>query len=117
MYSNIDLKATGHIIMTTLPDEVTANTSNHLIFPEYSPEFPHLENTVGFGTRPGGPDFYINTSDNSKPHGPGGQTQHVLVEEADSCFGKIVRGHDLLPRMMSGERATIEAIALIARKR
>ena len=117
MYNNFDLTATGHIILTALPNEVSKDTSNQLSFPEYSPEFPHVENTVGFATRPGGPDFYINTSDNSKPHGPGGQTQHALVEEADSCFGKIVRGLDLLPRMMNGEKATIEAMALIAKKR
>ena len=41
-----------------------------LAFSEYSPDYPHLAYTVGFSGRPGGPDFYINTVDNSLSHGP-----------------------------------------------
>jgi hypothetical protein len=65
-----------------------------LAFPEYSKTFPHQTWTLGFTGRPGGPDFYINKVDNSKAHGPGGQIHHVLHEEGDSCFAKIVSGRE-----------------------
>jgi cyclophilin family peptidyl-prolyl cis-trans isomerase len=70
-----------------------------LAFPEYSDKFPHLPWTLGFTGRPGGPDFYINKVDNSKTHGPGGQTHHTLVEYADPCFGKIIDGMDAIEMM------------------
>ena len=57
-------------------------------FQEYSPEYPHVQWTVGLAGRPGGPDFYISKVDNSANHGPGGQSHHDLHEEADPCFGK-----------------------------
>ena len=62
---------------------------SELAFPDYSDEFPHLPWTVGFTGRPGGPDWYINKVDNTKSHGPGGQVQHDLHEQGDSCFGTI----------------------------
>jgi hypothetical protein len=65
-----------------------------LAFPDYSDNFPHLPFTLGFTGRPGGPDFYINKVDNKKSHGPGGQYQHALEEQGDSCFAKIIRGKD-----------------------
>ena len=49
----------------------------------------------------GGPDFYINKMDNSANHGPGGQTQVVLNEEADPCFGRILEGKDIIDRIGS----------------
>lgn len=70
-----------------------------LSFPEYHEEFPHEPWTLGFTGRPGGPDWYINKADNSKPHGPGGQYQHDLEEQADSCFAKVVDGKDTLQRI------------------
>lgn len=70
-----------------------------LTYPEYSTEHPHLSHTLGFGGRPGGPNFYINLADNSEIHGPGGQTKHNLVEEADSCFAKIIHGKDVIEKM------------------
>jgi hypothetical protein len=74
-----------------------------LAFPEYSGKFPHVPWTLGFTGRPGGPDWYINKSDNTIPHGPGGQYQHSLEEQADSCFAKVVEGHDTLRRVMQLE--------------
>ena len=70
-----------------------------LSFPEYSPSFPHLPFTMGFTGRPGGPDFYINKVDNVKSHGPHGQFQHSLDEQADSCFAKIIEGQDTLQKV------------------
>jgi hypothetical protein len=67
-----------------------------LAFPEYSPEFPHVPWTLGFTGRPGGPDVYINKVDNTVAHGPGGQYQHDLEEQADPCFAKIVEGREAL---------------------
>jgi len=72
-----------------------------LAFPDYNDEHPHLPWTVGYTGRPGGPDWYINKVDNSKGHGPGGQSQHLLDEQGDSCFGTISiegDGRDMLVR-------------------
>lgn len=74
-----------------------------LSFPEYHEEFPHEPWTLGFTGRPGGPDWYINKADNTRPHGPGGQYQHDLEEQADSCFAKIVDGKDTLQRIFRAE--------------
>jgi hypothetical protein len=62
---------------------------DQLAFPDYSEDYPHSPWTVGFTGRPGGPDWYINKVDNTKGHGPGGQPQHELEEQGDSCFGTI----------------------------
>jgi len=67
-----------------------------LAFPEYSKDFPHVPWTLGFTGRPGGPDWYINKVDNTEPHGPGGQYQHQLIEQADPCFAKVVEGKETL---------------------
>jgi len=72
---------------------------DQLAFPEYNSSFPHLPWTIGFTGRPGGPDWYINKADNTIPHGPGGQFQHDLEEQADPCFAKIVEGQDTLQRI------------------
>ena len=74
-----------------------------LAFPEYNASFPHLPWTLGYTGRPGGPDWYINKADNSKAHGPGGQFQHDLEEQADPCFGKIVDGMDTFQRIFKLE--------------
>jgi len=63
---------------------------DQLAFPDYSANFPHQPWTVGYTGRPGGPDWYINKVDNTKGHGPGGQPQHDLNEQGDSCFGIIL---------------------------
>ena len=74
-----------------------------LVFPEYSNDFPHLQWTLGLTGRPGGPDFYINKADNTRSHGPGGQSQHDLEEFADPCFAKVVDGFDVLKEIFSVE--------------
>mmetsp|Transcript_13128 Transcript_13128/g.36926 ORF Transcript_13128/g.36926 Transcript_13128/m.36926 type:complete len:430 (-) Transcript_13128:1015-2304(-) len=70
-----------------------------ILFQEYSPAFPHEKYTVGYAGRPGGPDFYISTQDNTKNHGPGGQSNYDDPSEADPCFAKIVHGIDVVDRM------------------
>jgi len=69
-----------------------------LAFSEYSTDYPHLAYTVGFSGRPGGPDFYINTIDNSQAHGP--FEQHGEVDDGESCFGTVVQGRDVLDRIL-----------------
>lgn len=81
----------------------TETRLDKLSFPEYHPDFPHEPWTLGFTGRPGGPDWYINKADNTKPHGPGGQYQHDLEEQADSCFAKVVDGKDTLQRVFRSE--------------
>ena len=49
--------------------------------------------------RPGGPEFYISTVDNSANHGPGSQGSKT---EADGIFGRVVPGspgEDVVRRM------------------
>jgi hypothetical protein len=46
--------------------------------------------------RPGGPGFYISTVDNTHNHGPASQGSKT---EADSVFGRIVRGLDVVEKM------------------
>lgn len=70
-----------------------------LLFPEYSSDFPHVQHTIGFQGRPGGPDIYVNLEDNIENHGPGGQKHHQLVEEADPCFAKVVTNLDVLEEL------------------
>jgi cyclophilin family peptidyl-prolyl cis-trans isomerase len=68
-------------------------------FLEHSKSYPHEKYTVGFSRH--GPDFYINTMDNSKTHGPGGQAHYELDDEADPCFAKVVEGHDVVDTLLS----------------
>ena len=66
-------------------------------YQEYSNKYPHVQWTVGYMGRPGGPNFYVNMRDNSVAHGPGGQANNYdLHNEADPCFGKVVDGFDML---------------------
>jgi cyclophilin family peptidyl-prolyl cis-trans isomerase len=68
-------------------------------FQEYSPKVPHEKYTVGFAGRPGGPDWYVSTRDNTKNHGPGGQSSYAVPSEADPCFGKVIQGFAAVDRM------------------
>lgn len=79
-----------------LMGKFTAAKLNKIPFQEYHQDYPHEQWTVGMAGRPGGPDFYINKVNNTKNHGPGGQLIHDLHEEADPCFGKIVRGFEIM---------------------
>lgn len=63
-------------------------------FPEHSDEFKHEKYTLGFAGQ--GPTFYINTIDNSNVHGRGSQEHHLLPEDADPCFGKVIEGFDVV---------------------
>jgi len=74
-----------------------------MTFPEYSPQYPHTPWTLGYTGRPGGPDWYINKADNSRHHGPHGQSQHDLRELADTCFARVIKGQDALQRIFSRE--------------
>jgi cyclophilin family peptidyl-prolyl cis-trans isomerase len=103
---SVFLHRTSHIVQSA-PIDSNGNDKrdlfqfeNHLAFPEYSSEYgEHAKYTLGFSGRPGGPEFYINTSDNGKYHGPGGQNHHALSEEADPCFAKVIRGFDVIEKM------------------
>ena len=76
---------------------------SNILFQEYSPEFPHVKYTMGYAGRPGGPDIYISTHDNSQIHGPGGQTSYEDPAEADPCFAKVVEGFSVVDRMTQTE--------------
>ena len=79
-----------HVLQTYT---LTNKKVQHLAFQEYSPEWPHVERTVGYAGRPSGPDWYISIMDNANDHGPGTQ-QKKNPYEADSCFGKVIEGYD-----------------------
>jgi hypothetical protein len=64
-----------------------------------SPNFPHKKYTLGYAGRPGGPDFYVSTVDNTQNHGPGGQGSYEDPGEADPCFAKVVDGFDIVDLM------------------
>ena len=64
-----------------------------LAFQEYNPEFPHVQYTLGYAGRPGGPAFYISTVDNTINHGPASQGSKT---EADGCWGKLTGGEKSL---------------------
>ena len=92
----------GHVMQAF----VRAPNTLGLAFQEYDPRFPHRKYTLGFAGRPGGPEFYISTLDNTLNHGPGSQGSKT---EADSCFAKIIDGfntvdklHSLSPKPASG---------------
>lgn len=69
-------------------------------FQEYSDKYPHLPYTLGYAGRPGGPDFYISITDNTKNHGPGGQGSYDDPSEADPCFATVIEGHKAVDRMV-----------------
>lgn len=93
----------GHVIMTsTNPEQMKLfedSGYNKLSFSEHHLDYPHNKNTIGFASRPPGPNFYINMRNNEDVHGPGGQSQYVLNEEADPCFGTIIAGFDAIERL------------------
>jgi cyclophilin family peptidyl-prolyl cis-trans isomerase len=67
-------------------------------FAEYTDSYPHEHYTVAFAGR--GPDFYINTKNNSKSHAPGTQAHHKLDDEADPVFAKVVEGKDVVDSLL-----------------
>mmetsp|Transcript_14285 Transcript_14285/g.25500 ORF Transcript_14285/g.25500 Transcript_14285/m.25500 type:complete len:607 (+) Transcript_14285:163-1983(+) len=68
-----------------------------LLFMEYTPDYPHVQHSVGFN-QAGGPVFYFNMKDNTELHAPhngeGGGNK-----EGDPCFAKIVEGFDVAKRI------------------
>lgn len=119
---------THHIVLAELMD-IEGNDKRDvfldkgistLSFPEYSEDYPHKKYTLGFGGRPGGPGFYINTDDNREIHGPGGQVGYHLNEEADPCFAEVIEGHEVIDWMQQknldendASFTVIESIAII----
>lgn len=96
----------SHVLQATPLDVKKAERVDHrfhennlgkLSFAEYSPEYPHKAYTVGFAGRPGGPDFYVNTVDNTESHGP---LEHQEVDEGESCFGTVISGRDVLDKLL-----------------
>lgn len=89
-----------------------------ILFQEYSPNFPHQKYTAGYSGRPGGPNFYISTKDNTVVHGPGGQQDGA---EADPCFAKVVHGFDTVDRMhqipVTEDHAMERNVAIVFMKR
>jgi hypothetical protein len=71
----------------------------HVAFQEYDENQPHVQYTLGIPGRPGGPDWYISTEDNDEVHGPNGQLQYDMPEEADPCFAKVISGFDVVDRV------------------
>ena len=99
----------GHIIQgAPIPNHLTTPNANleerftlsgygHVLFQEYSNNFPHVEYTLGFTGRPySGPNFYINTRNNAQLHGPGGYSNDGY---GDPCFGKITFGTEVITRI------------------
>lgn len=94
----------------------------HILFQEYSPKFPHEKYTMGLAGRPGGPDFYVSTANNTKLHGPGGQRSYDDPSEADPCFAKVVEGFNVVDRMQlgpvkpGGYKAFTDNVAIVSMK-
>ena len=86
-----------HVLQTYT---LTNKKVQHLAFQEYSPEWPHVERTVGYAGRPSGPDWYVSIMDNANDHGPGTQ-QKKNPYEADSCFGKVIEGYETVVKRIS----------------
>jgi hypothetical protein len=79
--------------------QIAVDNSAHrgLAFQEYSGAYPHHLHTLGFAGRPGGASPYISTMDNSVNHGPGSQGSRM--GEADTCFARILSGHQTVNRL------------------
>lgn len=41
----------------------------------------------------------IRSIDNTKNHGPGGQSSYEVASEADPCFAKVIEGFEAVDRM------------------
>mmetsp|Transcript_51266 Transcript_51266/g.123766 ORF Transcript_51266/g.123766 Transcript_51266/m.123766 type:complete len:502 (-) Transcript_51266:150-1655(-) len=87
----------GHVLQVEVQ---SLATKGHISMPfqEYNPEFPHKKYTTGYAGRPSGPGWYFSIQDNTKNHGPGSQ-QKANPYEADSIWGQVVMGHDIIQRI------------------
>jgi cyclophilin family peptidyl-prolyl cis-trans isomerase len=88
-------RVAGHVLQAMV-SHVDKHSVKGLAWQEYHPDVQHRPHTLGFAGRPGGPSFYISTQDNTENHGPGSQGSKT---EADSCFGRIYYGQDVVERM------------------
>ena len=70
-----------------------SNVKKSMPFQEYSQEYPHAKGTTGYAGRPSGPGWYVSILDNTRNHGPGSQ-QTKNPYEADSLFGRVVKGFE-----------------------
>ena len=88
-----------------------------LAFQEYHASYPHKKYTLGMASRPAGPSFYVNKMDNVANHGPGGQGHHVLEEEGEPCFARVVYGFQALnavaARPVKGSRFLLDQPVLV----
>jgi cyclophilin family peptidyl-prolyl cis-trans isomerase len=96
-----------HVVTATTIQYQSGEPRNHhfqqlrlggVSFAEYTDAYPHEMYTVAFAGR--GPDFYINTKNNSKSHAPGTQAHHALDDEADPVFAKVVEGKDVVDSLL-----------------
>lgn len=72
-----------------------------LAFPEYTDKFPHDQFSMGFSGYSSTPNFFLNTIDNVRNHGPGGQKIGAILNDADPCFGKIIFGKESLTKLIN----------------
>ena len=110
LYNGVNfIAAPGHVVVTSVTasqrEKFDSLAMGHLAFPEYSDKFPHEKWTVGFAGRPSGPNLYFNIIDNVSLHGPGGQGQYVLKNQADPCFARVIAGSDAIDRMNSAKKS------------
>lgn len=84
----------GHVLQS----EVKADFKGGVVYMEFDRRYPHVEYTMGFAGRGGGNAFYINIVDNTLNHGPG-TDRGGKDPEADTPFGRIVAGHDVVELM------------------
>jgi hypothetical protein len=109
---------TNHVVAAVPWDFGTFESKRHTLlstgasFVEYSDAFPHEAFTVAFNGR--GPNFYINTLDNSEHHAPNGEGQghHDLPGDADPCFAKVISGYDAVKGMLGGKHWPTEQLGV-----
>ena len=85
-----------------------------LMFKEYTPEYPHVQYTVGFNYV-GGPIFYFNLKDNTEGHGST-YSDDEGYKEGEPCFAKVVEGFDVIQRLAEiprGEGDSLESAVYI----
>lgn len=81
----------GHVLQSA----ITADFKGGMVYMEFDRRYPHVKHTMGFAGRGGGNAFYINTIDNTVSHGPG-TDRGGKDPEADSNFGKVIDGNDII---------------------
>jgi len=89
------IRNADHVLQANCKPKMETGGDNqasvNIAFQEYNEAYTHKKYTFGIAGRPGGPDWYINLSDNIRNHGPGGQGV-----EADPCFAELVSGAEVI---------------------